>query len=429
MRVLITGGSGFIGRHVTAALRAAGYDVIAATRRPAEMQRRFPGIEAIHADFNRDVSAAVWRPRLADVDAVVNCAGILQQHSGQSIDAIHVLAPLALYEACVASNVRRIVHVSAVSADIAAGTAYANTKRQAEEQLATLDIDWVILRPSLVFGSGSYGGTSLLRGLAALPFAMPMIGRGEQSFQPIHMDDLVATVLRALTEPTLARRIISPVGPETMTLRQIVQRLRAWLNLRPVPIVPVPLPLVRLVARFGDWSGDGPMNTTALRQLQYGNVADPKAFIDATGIAPRRMDAVLSAHPSQVQDRWHARLYFLRPALRYALALLWIVSGLVGLAGLGGPTIEAVMAIGFSAIVAPWAAAGACLVDIGLGLGLILRWRPRILAAAQIFAVVAYTVVLSFAQPNLWLDLYGPLLKNVPILVAILVWAVLENDR
>jgi len=394
-----------------------------------EVRRRFPGIETVYSDFNVDTSADAWQSRLAHVDAVINCAGILQQRHGQSIEAIHVTAPKALFDACAAAGVRRVIQISAVSADAAAGTAYANTKRQAEEYLTGLDVDWVILRPSLVYGTGSYGGTSLLRGLAALPFVLPMIGRGEQPFQPIHMVDLTETVLWALTDPRAVRATLSPVGPETLTLLQIVRRLRAWLGFPPVPVLSVPLPLVRLAARLGDLTGGGPVNSTALRQMQYGNVADPKAFTAATGLTPRSMEAALTAHPSHVQDRWHARLYFLRPLLRWSLALVWLVSGITGLLAIPGSAVEAVGLMGFSAAVAPWVAGAASVLDIGLGLCLLARVRPGLLAGVQIGVIGAFTLALTLSQPDLWLDLFGPLVKNLPILVAILVLAALEDDR
>jgi uncharacterized protein YbjT (DUF2867 family) len=105
----------------------------------------------------------VWTPRLQGVDAVINCAGILQGGRGQSIEAVHHLGPRALFDACVGSGVRRVIQISAISADEAAGTAYASSKKSAEDALRSLDLEWVILRPSLVYARGSYGGTCSVR--------------------------------------------------------------------------------------------------------------------------------------------------------------------------------------------------------------------------------------------------------------------------
>ena len=119
--------------------------------------------------MNRMVSPEDWLNYLRGVDGVVNCAGILQTRNGQSAAAIHHGAPAALFEACVAKGVRRVVQISAVSADDAAGTEYARTKKAADDHLRSLNLDWTVLRPSLVYAQGSYGGTSVIRGIAGFP--------------------------------------------------------------------------------------------------------------------------------------------------------------------------------------------------------------------------------------------------------------------
>ncbi len=134
MHVLLTGANGFIGRHLLARLTAAGHRVVPAVRRPAEADRLLPAPPAsIAVDLNRDTRVEDWLPRLAGIDAVVNCAGVLQGRRGQSIAAIHDAAPRALFAACARAGVRRVVQISAISAEAAAGTDYARTKRAAEE--------------------------------------------------------------------------------------------------------------------------------------------------------------------------------------------------------------------------------------------------------------------------------------------------------
>ena len=384
MRILLTGANGFIGRHLTAAFVASGHEVVAAVRRVGEMQRRFPSVTVLHVDLNRDTTAATWAPRLPGVDAIVNCAGILQQRRGQSIDAVHFDGPKALFDACVQCGVRRVVQISAVSADDAAGTPYARTKKQADDYLTSLDLDWVILRPSLVHAEGSHGGTSLLRGLAAFPFVIPLVGRGAQKFQPIHMDDLTSAVVRVLEDRAISRVTLSPVGPETLTVRDILILLRAWLGLAPAPTVSMPLAAVRVMARLGDWFGAGPVNSTALRQLEYGNVARPEPFTEATGIKPRSMATALAERPSHVQDRWHARLYFVRPLLRWSLGLMWVVLGVFGLVSPFTTVVPYAVYLGVPDGLIVQFAVGISCVEIVIGVGVLLLARPRIIAGVQL---------------------------------------------
>lgn len=428
MNVLLTGANGFIGRYLLATLIGAGHRVIPAVRRPAETDALLPAPASIAVDLNRDIRLQDWTPRLIGVDAVVNCAGILHGRPGQSIRAIHAAAPKALFAACQEAGVKRVVQISAISAEDAAGTAYASTKREADKFLAETGLDWVVLRPSLIYAEGAYGGTALFRALAALPFAIPVIGRGDHLFQPIHVDDLCETVLRILDQPSIRRVVIDPVGPEALTLRQILIDLRRWLGFPPAPVVEIPRALVRIAARLGDVLG-GPINTTALCQLEFGNTGRADAFTDAVGVTPGRWSDALLARPAQAQDRWHARLYFLRPVLRWALAAMWVGSGAVGLIQPASITAPIGAAFGLSGPAAPVAVWVGCLLDLAIGMLLLARWRPGVLAALQLAVVAAYTAGLTFAQPSLWADPFGPLLKNVPVMAAILVLAAIENDR
>src|SRR5581483_8891065 len=160
--VLVLGATGFIGRRIVAALLDAGYAPVGGVRRPRLFERMFPGCQAVACDLAHDIDPAHWLPRLAGIQAVVNCAGVLTDRHSR---AVHVDAPKALHAACEQAGLRRIIHISAISASEDAGTAYAGEKRAAEIDLQRRDLDWVVLRPSLVFAEGSHGGTSALRGM------------------------------------------------------------------------------------------------------------------------------------------------------------------------------------------------------------------------------------------------------------------------
>lgn len=429
VRVLLTGANGFIGGHVAAALQLAGHQVVAAVREPCAYLRRWPAGAAVRCDLNRDHAPGDWAPRLHGIDAVVNCAGILRERRGQTHEAVHVRAPKALFEAAVAAGVKRLIQISAISADAEAGTAFALTKKRADDHLRELDAEWVVVRPSLVYAAGSYGGTSFLRGLAGLPFVVPLIGQGDQRFQPIHADDVARTVVALLEPGAPTRAVIEPVGPETLSVREIVAKLRRWLGLRPARFIPIPMALVEIVARLGDLLGNGPVTTTALRQLAYGNVGDPSAFARAIGFQPRSMDHALAQRPAQTQDLWHARLYFLRPALRAALAAMWLLSGLSGLLAPLATSTPYLAALGIPDSLAAAFAYGTGALDLGIGVLVALAARPLAVGLVQLVAVAAYTLALTVAQPDLWLDLFGPLAKNLPILAAIAVLMALDRER
>ena len=427
MRVLLLGAGGFIGRELFAALTRRGHRVVAAVRDPARAPP-FAEEPAIAIDMNRDVTVGAWLPRLAGIHAVVNCAGVLQGTREQSIEAIHRAAPIALFEACAQAGVRRIVQVSAISAERSVGTAYALTKLAADDHLRASSLDWVVVRPSLVHARGAYGGTAALRAIAALPFAIPVPGDGGQRFQPIHMDDVARVVAAALEDDRLLRTTIDLVGPDALTLREILEDYRRWLGFGKAPVIAVPRWMVKATTWLADRFG-GPLNSTALAQMEHGNTGDYEAFRRATGIDALPWHAALAANPAHGQDRWHARLYFVRPALRWTLAILWIASGFAGLDGLREWTPLFAAALGVPFVVASAALIAACIFDIVLAVLLVRRWNPRRLAAIQVAIIAVYTAIATLLWPSLWLESLGPLLKNLPIVAAVLALGAIEEER
>ena len=426
MNILLTGANGFIGSHFLAALLAAGHDVVAPVRRPDRFPPR-PGVKVIPCDMNRDTNPALWRDRLDGIDAVINCAGILTDRRGQSLWAIHRDSPIALFDACREYGVRKVIQISAIGVD--APTDYAASKKAADVHLMNSGLDWVILRPSLIYAEGSYGGTSMLRALAAFPGVIPVIGGGDFSFTPLHADDLARLVLQAVEQEGLNRQVLEPCGPETLTMPELLMKLRQWFGIRGRTLLPIPEGLVGLMAKLGDRVGVGPLTTTSLRQLEFGTASDPQAFHQMVGWQGRTMDQALAASPAQVQDRLHARLYPVRPLVWLSLAILWLASGLLGFMTPDAFVAPYVRAFGLPEGIVPWIGPVTGLWDLLLA-GLILA-RRRVIGTGlmQLATVGAYSLGISLATPGLWLDPFGALLKNIPILALILVWMVLEDER
>jgi len=427
MRILLLGASGFIGRELFAALTARGHAVVPVVRRPSGAPP-FAGEPAIRGDLARDVDPAAWIPRLHGIDAVVNCAGILQERGANSNDAVHHRGPAALYRACEDAGVRRVVLISAISAHADARTRYATTKLAGEEALRASRLEWVVLRPSLVHARGAYGGTALFRGMAALPFLIPVPAGAGHAFQPIHVDDLARVVAKALESAALVGRTLDPVGPDVVTLREILVDYRRWLGLPGAPLARIPAWLVACAARMGDLAG-GPLNSTALAQMRHGNTGDYAAFADQSGITCAGWHESLAANPAHTQDRWHARLYFVRPLLRTMLALLWLASGLAGFLAVGDWTPRLVASLGIANSFALVLLIAACVCDLAIGALLVARWRPRALAGIQVAVIAAYTIAATAMEPGLWFAPLGPLLKNLPIVAAALALGAIEEER
>ena len=426
MRILLLGAGGFIGRHILADLLAAGHDVIGVARSTRLLAEAFPEARFVRMDLAKAIQRDDWNRHLAGIDAIVNAAGLLR---GRDMDTVHVAMPKALYETAVTADVKRVVLISAISARADVATDYARSKLAGEDVLRATKLDWTILRPSLVYGDGSYGGTSLMRGMAGLPLVTPIPGDGAFTFTPIHVSDLAHAVRLACEGKVAPRQRLEPVGPETLTLREMLKRYRAWLGFGKTGFLPVPMSAMRLMGRIGDWLGDGPISTNSLEQMIAGNAGDSTVFAQAIGFTPRSLATALRDHPAQVQDRWHARLFFLAPALHAVLILMWLASAWLGLFHGAAQTEGLLQAIGLPTSWSVPLQLGSSVLDIAIAAQLLLDRSAARAAVVQLAVVACYTVVIGTALPALWLDPLGPLLKNLPIMVAIAIYGVIGNKR
>lgn len=428
MRILVTGADGFIGQHILSALRRAGHSVAAGIRHRRGGARADPA--AVACDFAVDVRPGIWRPRLRGFDAVVNCAGILRETHHGDFDRVHSLAPLALAQAAQELGIGRLVQISALG-DPADGEFIAS-KHRGDGAMLRLDLPVTVLRPSLVVSlTGSHGGTSLLRALAALPLVLPLPGDGGQRLQPILAEDLARHVVAALERGEPARGIFEIGGPEVVTLRAYLEVLRAWLGMRRASVLTVPPALVGFAAGVGERFGRGPLGQTTWRLLQHGlvlsNVEALRRQGETFGGAPRSLGEAIGQTPCQTQDRWHARLYPLAPVLRLALAAVCLVSAFAGFTMTPAAMQNIAAPLGLSDETASMLGYGGAAVDTVLGAMLLVPTTA--VAAARLLFVLAlgYTIALGVWVPGLWLDPLGGLIKNLVLLPAIAAYVVLAR--
>lgn len=421
MHIFLLGADGFIGRHIATHLRQHGHHVVACARRVSALEQM--GFTTFQADLTKPVN---WAEALKGCDAIINAAGLLNGAETQ-MHAVHSKAPAAFYAAAKKAGLRKIILISAVG--IEAETPFARHRKAGEAVARASGLPAVILRPSMVLGETSYGGSSLLRALAALPFISPMVGNGAQAFDPIHADDLAATVRQALETDDLNGQTLSPCGPERVTQADMLAAMRAWLGRAPARALHLPLPLARAMGWLGDKLNLGPISTAAVAQLEASVTADYATFAKATGQQPRGFSEMLSNRPAGPQDLWHARLYLLRPLVRFSLMFMWLLSGLVGLCLPPERFLDGLNGVPLSGQALTMAARGAGFVDLAIAFGLLAAWRLPRLALFQLAMVGSYTLAFGLMAPSLWLEPYGGLLKNIPILCLIWVHMILEEER
>lgn len=248
MKVLVIGGSGFIGRSVVAALMARGADIVIGTRQPERPTAAGGALHREHIELHRLNSAPLWLDRVAPFDVIVNCAGILRERWGESFDAVYHRAPVAIAEACAARR-KRFIHVTALGLTDVAGSGFITAKLNGESGIEKAGGEYCIVRPSLLDGVDGFG-SRWLRRVAQWPVHfVPVDAVG--SLAPLHVDDLGEAMAALCLCPRDALPASVELGGETRhSIRSYLRALRCVP--RPAMTLAVPAWMVRLSAHLLD---------------------------------------------------------------------------------------------------------------------------------------------------------------------------------
>ena len=227
--VCVLGGSGFVGRHLCEALAARGYRLRVPTRHRerAKQLTVLPTVEVIEADVH-DAQALAWC--LRGQHAVVNLVGILHGDFRQA----HLELARKTVAACKAQNVQRLLHMSALNADVNGPSEYLRSKGQAEVVVRDSGLAYTIFRPSVVFGPGDHFLTTFACMQSVLPVVL--LPCPAARFQPVYVEDVVAAFAAALEDPDATRAAYDLCGPKVYTLRELV-RYAGKVGARPRPVI------------------------------------------------------------------------------------------------------------------------------------------------------------------------------------------------
>lgn len=192
--------------------------------------------------------------------------------------------------------------------------------------------------------------------------------------------------------------------------------------------IPIPMILMRISAQIGQWLPRSLLDRETLAMLETGNIADHALTRRLLGRDPRAVEAFVEPRYREATLR-QAQLVWLLPLLRFSIAAVWIWTGIVSLGLYPVTESYALLArVGVNDALAPILLYGAALLDLGLGIATLALPRRRLLWLAQIALIVGYTAIISVKLPEFWLHPFGPLLKNIPMLVGIYVLYVLEGE-
>jgi uncharacterized protein YbjT (DUF2867 family) len=435
--IAILGASGLIGEAAARQFARDGFPIVPIARRFSRAQRAAFGSSAIECAFvppGADALDRIFAKHKFDI--VLNCVGVLQDGSRGSTEVVHHAFASRLVALLGARDEPvLLMHLSIPGNSEDDRTSFSRTKRGAERVIAARPGPFCILRPGFVLAPAAYGGSALLRALALLPFGLPLREAG-RPFATTDVADIARTVA------VVARRwrdgergwnaIWDVMARHPSTVGDVVDALRHHLG-GPGTLMRLPSWLMALAAKAGDliaclgWSP--PIRTTALQEMRRGVAGDPTPWIEATGIEPASLGAMVQRLPSTVQERWFARLYLCKPLILASLAAFWACSGLIALTVAFGAASAILLSHGFPPMLAKTGTVVSSLVDVAIGLAIACKPTCRIGLRAGIGVSLFYMISAAAMAPDIWIEPLGALVKTGPAIVLMLVALAMSEDR
>jgi nucleoside-diphosphate-sugar epimerase len=443
--IAVLGASGLIGQFIATELVRAGFPVVPVARRFTAAQKNAFGTRALECPLAALDAQALAR-LLAErrVDLVVNCIGLLQDSGRERTDDVHRGFVARLLEALSAQAKTPVltpvlapllVHLSIPGSASEDETSFSRTKRQAESLIAGAAVPFVILRPGFVLAPAAYGGSALIRALAALPLDLPARESG-RPFAVTDVHDIAGTIA------VIARRwrsgergwgvVWDVMGPSSSTLGAVIDAFRRRFG-GPRPIGRLPSWIMEAGARAGDLSAclgwRPPIRSTALCELRRGIKGDPRAWSAATGIQPASLETAIARLPATVQERWFARLYLVKAVVLSSLVIFWAASGLIALTVAFGAATAILTSHGFPPALARAITVLSCLGDIGVGVAIAIRKACRLGLLTGIAISLFYMIGAAVLAPDLWIEPLGALVKTAPAIALMLAALAILDDR
>lgn len=274
MRIAITGGSGFLGRHLARTLAARGHfpTVVARGVNPAgEAMRKEANINfmpMLMSDERRLFQA------FNNCDAIVHLIGINREQEPNEFQTVHVENTMRVMNAARKAGIARIVYVSFLKARPHMFSQYLKTKWDSEELLRNSELDWTIFKPGMIYGAGDHMISHISRALDMLPVFSPPIGFGSNKIRPVAVEDMVELLCAALMERRMVGETISVLGPEEMSLGEAVKRV-AKVKQKPAIVLPLPSLVHLSMAAVMEKVMPEPLVTVAQVQMLQEDMAHP----------------------------------------------------------------------------------------------------------------------------------------------------------
>ena len=272
MRIAITGGTGFVGRHLATRLSAEGHEVLLLGRH----SRPVPDTTLITCNVSdiRRLTAV-----LSSCQAVAHCAGINREVGQQTFQRVHVEGTRNVVEAARQASVNKIILMSFLRARPNCSSQYHKSKWMAEELVRNSGLDFTVIKAGVVYGRGDHMLNHLSRALHTFPF-FPLVGLKEKTVRPLAIEDLVQVMRAALIDRRLKRQTIALLGAEEIYLREAVRRVAEVVGKQPV-MFPLPVWCHKVMARVFELTMSLPLVSLAQVRILSEGITEPATSVVA----------------------------------------------------------------------------------------------------------------------------------------------------
>jgi uncharacterized protein YbjT (DUF2867 family) len=307
MNVLVTGGTGFVGREITCQLGVAGHAV--------RLLARHPNTRVLTQGTTISTGNILDPASLADacagMDAVIHLVGIISEAGAQTFENVHTRGTENVVRAAQAAGVKRYIQMSALGTRPAARARYHQSKWRAEEIVRSSGLDWTLFRPSIIYGPGD-GFVNLFAKIIRRSPIVPVIGNGKTKFQPVPVSMVAGAFVKSLSESAAAGKTFDLAGTETLTLDEIVDSVLQTMKRRRLK-AHIPFGIARMQAALLEfvWGKllrrPPPLNRDQVLMLQEDNVGDGRPATRLFGLEPgyfaESIAGYLTAKNRQIQNR------------------------------------------------------------------------------------------------------------------------------
>lgn len=271
MKIGITGGSGFIGSHLVKAFKELDCSLNLLTH-----DKTISGINSkykvVQGSINNYESLVEF---CNEAEIIVHLIGIIAETRTKTFQNTVAEGTKNLVRAAQFCNVKKIIYLSALGTSPDANTKYHQTKYIAEQLIIKSNINYLILRPSVIYGPGD-GFINLLQGLLKIPLITPIVGHGKYLLQPVYIDDLVNVIKQSVFSDNIKNEIIDIAGVEKLEYLEILNILKKQLNKKSLNFH-LPLKLMKLVAMgLEKIIKPAPVTVDQLKMMEMGNTGDIK---------------------------------------------------------------------------------------------------------------------------------------------------------